>query len=130
MKRSLEIVVGIQALGGALFFAALFVAPLSVAEKLLAAVGLIFLSCGVFVQVVSHLAVSQSLRSYFERLLNDYTNEDADLAKHVGTSLRKYLESEKRDSIRVADFGRLGYLLLALFFFWLLGGWILARYVI
>jgi hypothetical protein len=48
MDRLLNILTWIQILGGIVFFTALFVAPLVLSVKILAAVALMFVSCAVF----------------------------------------------------------------------------------
>jgi hypothetical protein len=110
MDRLLNIVSWIQVLGGMVFFTALFVAPLALSIKILAAVALMFISCAVFVL----MAALVSIEGF--RLRGDATVQDAETLTSALLFRLSQVGGAKRG-------GRLGYLVLAMFAVWIVFGW-------
>jgi hypothetical protein len=123
MRRLFEIVLGLQILGGAVFFGALFVSALPASTKVPAAIGLAFVSTTVFLTMVNQLATAEFLRAWAGR-----SPELESPSSNAGTVVESTIV-QVQGGLRLRTSGRLGYLLLGMFAFWIFGGWVISRYV-
>lgn len=123
MKRLFEIVVTLQTLGGAVFFGALFVSALPVSTKVLAAIGLVFVSCAVFLLMVNQLLTAEALRTLASHSV------EPDLSSSRVTAAQSSL-AQISGGLRMQSAGKLGYLLIGMFAFWCFGGLVIYRYAV
>jgi len=132
VKRFLEIIVGLHTVGGAVFFAALYVAPISLSLKVLAAIVLMFVTSALFLALVSHLALARAYQLLIEQICRVMERQRIDLPIVDTPSLLDYLEYDLTGGLKMGkkSVSRMGYLLLGMFVFWIIGGGILSRYVI
>jgi hypothetical protein len=117
MDRLLNIVTWIQILGGIVFFTALFVSPLALSIKILAAIALMFISCAVFVLMML-LAAIEGLRRQSEGPVQD--------AEALTSALLFRLSQSGGPGAKRG--GRLGYLILATFAVWIVFGLLLRTF--
>lgn len=94
MRKLFEIVMVLQTVGGAVFFAALFVVPLPFSVKLLAAVGLMFVSAAVFLLMVNHLAFLGGVRVLTDQMSRPSGSVDSEALDRLCGTSRACLSSQ------------------------------------
>ena len=84
MRRLFEVVLILQTVGGAVFFAALFVAPLALSIKVLAAVALMFISAAIFILMTNHLASIEGFRVLVDQIARPSEIVESDVLARLG----------------------------------------------
>ena len=110
----------LQTVGGAVFFAALFVAPLALSIKVLAAVALMFISAAIFILMTNHLASIEGFRVLVDQIARPSEIVESDVLARLG---------KLQGNVRLQRSGRLVYLLLGMWGFWIFGGFVLRQFL-
>lgn len=129
MSKLFDISIGVLILGGAIFFAALIASSLAISLKLLAGIAIVFLGSAIYLLLVIHLAFLEAYRAILEQR-SQTTSSGIDENYFARLSALDRLNADMSGGIRLRRTRNLGLLLLGIFGFWILGGWVLARYVV
>lgn len=121
MRKLFEIVVVLQTVGGAIFFAALFVAPIAFSIKVLAAVGLMFVSAAVLLLIVNHIAFVEGFRVLANQIAHPSDSVEPDVLDRL---------NNLQGSLRLQGSNRLGYLLLGMWGVWIFLGFAMRQFVL
>ena len=121
MSKLFKVALILETVGGAVFFAALFAAPLALSIKVLAAVALMFVSAAVYMLMVYHVATIEGFRILANQNFHPADLVEADVLDRL---------NRLQGSIRLEGSPRLGYLLLGMWSAWIFCGYALRQFII
>ena len=129
MNKLFRFVFGFQLLGGAIFFAGLFSSPLSMSVKVFIAAGLMLVWSGIFWLSIEGIATYQFMANAIERLLNEIEQRREEPKFAPEPAARDYLLRAVGKISEKGGDSQLMLILIGVFLFWIIAGWILARYI-
>jgi hypothetical protein len=126
MRRLVDIIILIHTIGGAIAFSAILDSAIPPTQKVLWFVSLMFVSSSAFMLIVAYVDLSQ-------RIQQATPERNDGLPSAPALDDRSYIENHhvrvrKKDDLVILSFSRLGYLLIAMYAIWIIGGLILRRW--
>ena len=129
MTKLFNFIFAAQMVVGAVFFAALFSSSIPLPGKILAGSALVLITTGIFWLCLERIAAFRFHLQLLEMLVSQIQALRKDEKDSFESNVREWLQASLDDDRSLAIGKRLIYLLLSMLGFWLLGGWVLTRYV-